>query len=114
MSQASDANDGIFELESIKCIVDLEKIDASKLQERMDQTPKIIAKCNLFHQEITTQKLLLPNSPSVIIIKLCLEFALDHVSQLTQVLTRVSNLLTGGGKLVVMGALGMFEINIIY
>ena len=112
LSEASDANDAIFELESIKCIAHLEKIDVLKVQERMDQTPKIIAKCNLFSLEIITPRLLLPNSPSVIIIKLCLEFALDHVSQLTPVLTRVSNILSSGGKLVIMGALGKFELNI--
>ena len=103
---SEDTNDDSYELESFKCISNLEKIDVSKLRERMNQTPKIIAKCNLFHREIITPRLLLPNPPSVIIIKLCLEFALEDVSQLTPVLTRVSDLLVSGGRIVIMGALG--------
>ena len=106
LSEAEVTNNDSHELESFRCISNLEKIDVSTLQERMNQTPKIIAKCNLFSQEIITPRLLLPNSPSVIIIKLCLEFALEDVSQLSPVLTRVSKLLVSGGKIVVMGALG--------
>ena len=91
---------------SIKLLADIEGVTAEELVTRLEQSPKIISACDLFTPGVLHPSLSLPQPAAVVIIKLCLEFALTSSLDLAPSLARVTAIMAPGGLLVIMGALG--------
>ena len=73
----------------------------------------VLVQCDLMRWPMLKLQLAGPG-PAVILIKLCLEFAIASPDELPDALTRLARLLRPGGLLVILGALGEVESDFIW
>ena len=81
------------DLPSLEFIASLERSSVSRLWERLVQRPTFMTRSNILSPPVVSPDVLLPRPPTVILSKLCLEFALSHLSQLDSALQRLCSLL---------------------
>ena len=91
---------------SVELVADMENISPEDLITRLRSCPKIITECDIFSTSVLHPSLGLPQPPGVVILKLCLEFALSSNTDLAPALSRLASIIAPGGLLVIMGALG--------
>ena len=108
---------------SLEFIASLERCSVRRLWERLVRSPAVLLRSDILSGPVVSPDVLLPAPPTVIITKLCLEFALHHQGQLHSALQRICsvlgrlseifrhnllslNYLGRNGFLVLMGALG--------
>ena len=78
---------------SLEFIASLERSSVSRLWERLLHRPTILTTSNILTTTVVSPHVLLPAPPTVIIVKLCVEFALQHLSQLDSALQRICSVL---------------------
>ena len=94
------------DLSSIELVANWEGISTEDLITRIEKCPKIITGSDLLSPTVLLPSLCLPQLPAVVIIKLCLEFALTSITDLAPTLSRLASIIASGGFLVILGALG--------
>ena len=77
------------EQSSLELIASLEKCSVERLWERLVSSPSLVSKSNILSPGLISSHLHLPAPPTIIISKLCLEFALSHPSQLHSAIQRI-------------------------
>ena len=78
---------------SLEFIASLERSSVSRVWDRLVRSPTILTRSNILSPTVVSPHVLLPAPPIVIITKLCLEFALDHPTQLHSAMQRICSVL---------------------
>ena len=78
---------------SLEFIASLENCSVGRVWERLVSCPSLVTRSDILSPGLVSPHLHLPAPPTVIITKLCLEFALNHPSQLHSAIQRISSVL---------------------
>ena len=78
---------------SLEFIASLENSSVGRLWQRLVQSPTVLLRSDILSEPVLSSQALLPAPPTVVISKLCLEFALHHRSQLHSALQRICSVL---------------------
>ena len=92
-------------LPSLSYIAQIEHCSVDSLLSRLVSTPLVVTTCNILHRPVLPH-ISLGVQPSIVLTKLCIEFAISTQDQVSTVLRNIASMLRSGGVLVIMGALG--------